>query len=229
MSQEEEIAIPQMIGFEILKKIIIGYLKVGADKEAKSYSEVANVANVGKTNVSLNANFLKSIGILEGKRGRYKLTSLGIEYAQALDWEKADQAKKSLSNLLKDKPLIKKTLGFIDINQPVDKEDLISQIAIFAGVPKEPRYYTGIKGYIDMLVTSGIVKEDKDNKIIRGKPSKVEPAKPIELEKPIPPEKVAPPRRVTLPISLTFNINDDTNIENLKKILTLIKEMFLEE
>jgi hypothetical protein len=46
MSVAEEIVIPQMIGFDKIVKIIIGYLKVGATEEPKSYAEVASISKI---------------------------------------------------------------------------------------------------------------------------------------------------------------------------------------
>ena len=228
MLSEEEIVVPQMVGFEVLTKIIVGYVKVGADKGVKTVSEVAAVAKVAPANVRRNARFLCSLGIIEGTRGRYRLTPEGTKYAQSLDWGKLDEANKLLREILKEKPLVKRTLGFVDINEPVDKEALVSQIAIIAGVGKESRYVTGIRGFVDMLVTSGLLRESTEGRLVSGKPSIIpEEKKPREAYPEIaePPVAIESLKRIVFPVSLNFTINNETDIENLKKMLKAIKEI----
>jgi len=234
LTSEEEIVVPQMVGFEGLTKIIIGYLKVGADKEEKTTSEVGAVANIARANIARNGRFFCSIGVLEGGRGRYKLTPEGTNYAQSLDWGKLDEANKLLREILKGRPLVKRTLGFVDINEPVDRESLVAQIAIIAGVSRQPRYETGIRGFVDMLVTSGLLEESAEGKLVPAKPSKVSRIIPEGKRETYPrieePSVVAieSPRGISFPVSLNFNIDNNTNIENLKKILETIKEVFSE-
>lgn len=230
MSQEEEIVVPQMVGFEGLTKIIIGYLKVGADNEEKIASEVAAVANISANTVSLNGRFLRSIGIIEGRRGHYKFTPEGTRYAQSLDWGKLDEANKILREILKDKPIVKRALGFVDINAPVERETLVSQIAIIAGVSRQARYETGIRGLVDMLVTSGLLEESTDGNLVSGKLPKVPKAIPEEKKVTAEPSvAIELPKPVGFPVSLNININDKTDVENLKKILKAIKEVFSED
>lgn len=231
MSSEEEIAVPQMVGFEGLTKIIIGYLKVGADKEEKTASEVATVANVSATTISLNGRFFRSVGIIEGRRGHYKLTPEGTKYAQSLDWGKLDEANRLLREILKDKPIVKRALGFVDINKPVERETMVSQIAIIAGVSRKARYETGIRGLVDMLVTSGLLEESPEGSLVSGKPPKELTTEEKRLREPYPEPIVAieTPERITFPISLNFNIDTETDIENLKRILKAIKEVFSED
>jgi hypothetical protein len=232
LSNEEEIVIPQMVGFATLSKIIIAYLKVGGDEQEKSYSEVAAMAKVNENNVSLNTKFLCSVGIIEGSAGRFKLTSMGKQYAKSLDWGKLDEANRLLRETLKDKPITKKILGYLDIHQPVSKEDLVSQIALFADVTKEPRFETGIRGFLDMLMTCGLVEEDANGKLISSRERTAEgelPQTPLKEDKewlktmqpPIQEEK-----RITFPITLNLNIDNNTDLERLKTILETIKKVF---
>lgn len=231
LSLEEEIVVPQMVGFEVLTKIIIGYLKVGADREGKTATEVAAVAKVSRDNVARNARFFRSIGIVEGTRGRYKLTSDGTNYAKSLDWGRLDEANKLLRELLKDKPVVKRVVGFVDINEPVSREALVSQVALIAGVSREPRYETGIRGLVDMLVTSDLLEESAEGNIVSGRivkeqmPEKKEPRTVF----PEPTVAIEPPKHVTFPVNLNLNIDNETDIESLKKILKAIKEVLSED
>lgn len=218
-----------MIGFDKLIKIILGYLKVGAAEEPKGYSEVASVANVATNNVSLNSKFFEYIGMLEGARGNYKLTDKGKRYAQALDWGKLAEANAVLRETLKDNVLVKRTLGYVDINQPVTKDDLVSQIAIMSGKARQDRYITGIKGCVEMLVTSGLLESDASGNLTVSKEKKEELVEPhvsrpstFEVSRPTKPPSIG------LPITLSINIDDKTDIDKLKEVLKAIKEIFSE-
>ena len=218
-----------MIGFDKIIKIVIAYLIVGASEEPKGYSEVAKVAKVATNNVRLNAKFLEYIGLLQGERGNYKLTDKGKRYAQALDWGKLAEANYVLRETLKDNELVIKTLGYVDINQPVTKDDLVSQIAIISGKPRESRYITGIRGFVDMLVTSGLLESDAEGNLTMSKEKKEELAE-AEISRPsifkIPP--LAKPSATPLPITLSINVDENTDIEKLKEVLKAIKEIFSE-
>lgn len=165
-SQEQEIAIPQMIGSEKLNNIIIAALKVGADKQEKPYSEIAEMSKISFDNISRNVKFFVSIGIAHSdtSRANFKLTPLGTKYAQALDWGQTANATDALRDCIRDKPLTAKVLGFIGMHQPT-KDELVGQIAIFASAPKEGRFITGINGYIDFLLTSKLIVENSEGKI----------------------------------------------------------------
>lgn len=226
---DEEIIIPEMVGFDKIIKMIIAYLKVGADEEPRSHSEVASVAKVSAGNVRRNAKFLKYIGILEGERGSFKLTDKGKRYAQALDWGKLGEANSILKRTLKDNLLAKRALGYVDINQPVTKDDLISQIAIMSGKGRESRYITGIGGFIEMLVTSGLLESDAGGNLTTSKKeigelpeSRVSRSPSFKVSRPV----ESP--MTSLPITLSINVNDKTDIEKLKEVLKAIKEIFSE-
>jgi len=229
----ETLVVPQMVGFEVLTKIIIAYSKIGGDNEEKSYQEIAAVANVAANNVRLNLRFLGSIGILEGSRGKYKLSSEGAKYARALDWGKLTEANKILRDILSDKPIVKRTLGYVSINKPVDKETLVGQVAVISGVSKNSRFETGIRGFVDMLVTSDLI-EEADGKYVIGKIGEKkeiseEPTKKklVEYSSELAGSHLLKTeRKLQFPITLNFNINNETNVDNLKKILEAIKEIF---
>jgi len=210
-----------MIGFDRLVKIIIGYLKVGAAEEPKSYSEVASVSSVAANNVSINAKFFEYIGMLEGEKGSFKLTERGKKYAQALDWGKLAEANSTLREILKENTLAKKAVAYVDINQPVTKDDLVSQIAIISEKQKRARFITGIKGFVEMLVTSGLLQSDASGNLTTSKEKREE----LVEASPRAPSK---PSAVSLPITLSINVDDKTDISKLKEVLKAIKEVLSE-
>jgi len=232
----EELSVPEMIGFGMLSKIVVASLKVGADEAEKSYVDIATMAKVSVNNISLNSKFLTSIGINEGTRGHMKLTALGKQYAQSLDWGKLDEANKTLREILRDKPLAKKITGYVEMHQPVDRDELVGQIALFSGVPKEPRFETGIRGFVDMLVTCGLLEEESDAKIVAGKMR----GEKSELEEPVKSESIdrrwgqsmlpavtlQEEGQLTFPVTINLDISNDVDIAKLKAILETIKDVF---
>jgi hypothetical protein len=224
----EEIIVPQMIGFDRLVKIIIGYLKVGAAEGPKSYSEVAKVSSVAANNVGLNAKFFEYIGMLEGDKANYRLTEKGKQYAQALDWGKLAEANSTLKEVLKENALAKKALAYVDINQPVKRDDLVSQIAIIADKPKKGRYITGIQGFVEMLVTSGLLQSDSIGILTASKEKREELGEtylPSSLEV----HRATSSSAISLPMTLSINVDDKTDVVKLKEVLKAIKEIFSEQ
>jgi len=230
MISKDEIKIPKMIGFDKLTKIIIAYLKVGGDKVPKGSSEVASMAKVSVQNVSRNTKFLEYVGLLEGIQGNYKLTENGKNYAQALDWGKLGKANSILKETLRNNTLVMKGIGFVDMHQPVSKDDLVSQIALISDKPKKPLYITGIRGFIEMLVTSGLLESDAGGNLTVSKEKKEEIMEAVDS---LPSEvKITQPTKPVmsyLPITLSIKIDNGTDVNKLKEILKVIKDVFQEE
>jgi hypothetical protein len=220
-----------MVGFDKLIKIVIGYLKVGAIDEPRSYSDVASVSGVSANTIGLNAKFFEYIGMLEGTKGSYKLNNNGKRYAQALDWGKLAEANSILRETLKDNELVKRALAYVDMNQPVNRNGLVSQIALISGKPKEDRYTTGIKGFVEMLVTSGLVESDSQENLTVSKQKREEQISfetPVSLPSGVSASQPAKPPTMSLPVTLSLNIDDKTDINKLKEVLRAIKEVLSE-
>lgn len=131
-----------------------------------NYKDIANRTGINPLNVSLNNKFFSSNGfIVEETRGSYKLTEKGFDYAKLLDWGRLIEAGNKLAEILKEAPPFQIAIDYMSINKQATRDDLIAQIATFASVKKTRAYITGINSMIDMLVFSGILKED-DGKLI---------------------------------------------------------------
>jgi hypothetical protein len=164
--------------------------------------------------------------MFEGERGSYKLSNVGKKYAQALDWGKLAEANLILKDTLKNNTLTKKAIAYVEINQPVTKDDLESQIALISQKPKADRWITGIKGFVDMLFTSGLLQSDSNGNITATKEKREETA-----EVSIPPSYTVPPTNrpiPSLPITLSINVDEKTDVGKLKEVLQAIKAIFSE-
>ena len=237
-SSEERACIPESISFDKLNRILIAYLKAGADKKAVSYRDASLRSGVRHIEVSANNKFFLYAGFLtEEGRGRFKLTENGVKYAQLLDWGRLDEAKDSLREILKECSLINIILDYVTINNRVPRDDLRRKIGTDAQVSRARRFTVGINALIDMLVFSGLLQEE-DEILMRGKeiaeralPTKEKtvtttrpPFRGLEVPTPL-----GKPKEVSMPISLTVNVSDVTDIQKLREILRAIKEELLEK
>ena len=226
---ESRLRVPQMLGLEALTRVIVAYIIAGADEKEVDYETVSQLSGVASDNIRRNASFYEFIGLLEGGRGKYRLTELGKLYAQALNWGRIKDAATFLRKGIRDNDLVSRTLGYIDLNEPVTKDDLISRIAMIANVTNATRYRTGINGFIDMLISVELLKEDEKGNIVSSKPS------PTEVEMELGPVKFEDefekkPTKFEVPISITLNIDvKDLDAETLKQLLKTIKEALTEQ
>lgn len=226
MSESEEaILVPQMIGLDLLQKIIIAYFKAGGDKVEKSNEEIAQISGVSQNNISSNNKFFASIGLLEGSRGAYKLTQGGAEYAKALDWGRLNEAQAVLRRTIKDKTLVVRTIGYVDLNKPVNKDDLVGKIANTAGVKNEPRFSVGIRAFVELLILSGLLAEDKDGNVIAAEKDFIGESIPLKRIVEIPQEEED--AQNVFPVNITIAIDNNTDIEKLKSMLKAIREVLL--
>jgi len=223
---EEVIAVPQMIGLDLLQKIIIAYFKAGGDKGEKSNEEISQISGVSPNNISVNNRFFASIGLLEGSRGSYKLTQGGAEYARALDWGRLNEAQAVLRKTIKDKTLVVRTIGYVELNKPVKKDDLVGKIANIAGVKNEPRFSVGIRAFVELLILSGLLAEDKDANVIAAGNYFIGESIPLKPIVEIIPKEEEVAQNV-FPVNITIAIDNTTDIEKLKSMLKAIREVLL--
>jgi hypothetical protein len=246
INDDVAISVPQMVNLDSLIKIVIAYSKAGGSQREVTTKEVAQISGLDPSNVGLNNKFFASIGLIEGRRGAYKLTSAGSSYAQALDWGRLEEAQIILRRTIKDKPLVQKTVSFVELNKPVSKEVLIAKVAGFASVPNEPRFSTGIKAFVEMLTLTKLLQESKEGSLETG--VRDEPKKPdadiivssdkgnlvtietkswndfIDVSK----RQLnrQPILREPLTLTLTLNIDNNTDPERLKQLVRAIREAF---
>lgn len=244
MTNETAIIVPQMVNLDSLTKIIVAYEKAGGGQKEVSSKEVAEISGLDPNSVGLNNKFFVSIGLLEGKKGEYKLTHEGLEYAQALDWGRLEEAQSLLRKIIKDKPLVQKTVSYVELNKPVQKDDLIAKIAIFANVPNQARYSTGIKAFVEMLTLSKIF-EEKDGSLIpiaREEPKEkvvsnlekkteidIQPKSYEDWKSVFEKMKKVDTSKPFLGFNVTINIDNNTDPEKLRQIIKVIKDAALSQ
>jgi hypothetical protein len=228
-SQEEKVYIPEAVTFETLNRILKAYLRAGAYEKPVSYKDAANRSGVHPTVVSSNNKFLVSSGFLtEGGRGTFKLSEKATRYVQLLDWEKMEEAKEPLKELLPESPFVKQILDYVNINKKVTKEDLMTKIISILGLPKKSRYTAGVNSLFEMLTFSGLLQEE-DGTYSSGKQLATSEKLPT-ITKPIdlPSSATVVAKKPTIPITVSLMIDEKTDVEQLKKVLRALREVLQE-
>jgi len=226
--QREERNIPENVTFETLNRILLAYLRAGAFEHPVNYQEAAVRSGVNRTIVSLNDKFLVSAGFLnEEGRGTFRLTEKAVRYAQLLDWNKTEEAREPLREILPEYAYVKSLLDFVTINKKVTRDELITHIITDLRIQRGARYTTGMNALLDMLTFSGLLKEEDGSfsavRFEKGMLKALQPERPA----PIPtsePEKMGAP----IPISVSVMVDENTSLEKLKAIIKAVKEALQE-
>lgn len=221
---KEEIQVPRRADMTQLNKIIMGYLSAGADTEPVNFNEVAERTGIARTTVSLNNSFLVSSGFLtQEKRGYFRLTENGAKYAQFISWGRLEDAREPLQAIVNGYPLFKKINDYVRINPDVTREDLVSRVAAITGVPKKAGYVRGMNAVVDLLLFSGLLKEEDER--ISSLERKV--VKPIERVSAVPEvERKTFGTEIAFPINVTINVSEDTSKDKFKELMEVIREVF---
>lgn len=239
---EERICVPESVSFDKLNRILIAYLKAGADEKTVSYRDASIRSGVSHVNVSANNKFFVYAGFLmEEGRGRFRLTEDGAKYAQLMDWGRLEEAKEQLGKILRGCSLVKIILDYVSLQNEVTRDDLRRKIGSAAHVTRTGRFKIGINALTDMIVFSGLLDEEGDMLKIGMQEVEVvteEEGKEIapglfSLRKYVSEHPIrgltVKPKEISIPISLTINVTDATDVVKLREILRAIKEELLEE
>ena len=185
--------------------------------------------------VSRNNTFFVTSGFLtREKSGFYKLTDLGNKYAHSLDWGRLDDAKSQLRNILKEYKLMQIITEYIHIKGGIILDELVSRIAVIASVRRTKARVKGIKAFVDLSLFSNLLIQNNDL-ITVNKTIYYDKVKMISIndetddglnDKKKSEIKTHTMKSVNYPININININDFSNLENLREVLLMIKQIF---
>jgi hypothetical protein len=151
----EEFPLPSS-SYKELIKIIRAYGRIGTEA---SLGDVSKLAVMGETSVSGNNKFLIALGII--KAGQKKaITPLGAELAKALDHEMPDEIASKWRAVVNATDFLERVIAAVRIRKTMDEASLESHVAYSAGQPKTPAVATGARTVVDILITSGLLKEE---------------------------------------------------------------------
>jgi hypothetical protein len=200
-----------------------------------TYKDLAISAGIHPVYMSQCLSAAKEVGLTEyaGKRGLYKLSSKGNDYARHLSYGENDKAKHILRNLLLEKPQWTQILKFLKISYKQERSalSLVADVEGKLGKHWSQRLrntyasaYTSVLEFAGLIEKSGnsIVSQITDN--IEQEPSEqqimsAEPSKPDLSSKAAIPEGYA---EFSIPES--FKIFVCKNIDSLKFFESQIKD-----
>jgi len=151
----EEFSLPSS-SYKELIKIIRAYGRIGTEA---SLADVSKLAVMGETSVSGNNKFLIALGIIKGGKKK-AITPLGDELAKALDHELPDEIASKWRAVVNATDFLERVIAAVRIRKTMDWASLESHVAYSAGQPKTPGVATGARTVVDILTTSGLLKEE---------------------------------------------------------------------
>jgi hypothetical protein len=152
---EDKFKLPRS-SYEELSKIIRAY---GRTTKPSSLDEISKLTGINKTGVSANNAFLVNIGVIEG--GNLKLpTEKGTQLALALEHEIPDEITKIWRKIVDENEFLNKMVQAVGVRKGMDVSHLENHIAFSAGESKSKEVMTGSRAVIDILRSSGLVKQD---------------------------------------------------------------------
>ena len=161
---QEKLKLPRS-SYEELCKIIKAY---GRLEQPGPLEQVTTLSGIGKTNVSANNFFLTTVGIIQGGKMK-EATPLGRELAQALEHNIPETISGKWREVVQKSDFLNKMALAVKIRNGMEASSLETHIAYSAGEPKSSSVMTGARAVIDILRSSGLVREEGD-KIVPGEP-----------------------------------------------------------
>ncbi|MCJ7497560.1 MAG: hypothetical protein MUO78_05445 [candidate division Zixibacteria bacterium] len=218
----EKFSLPES-SFNVVKQIIRAAFKCAPQQGSITLDEIAQTAALHRTLVSSNNKFLKSIGVLQGTK-TFEMTDIGRELGLAIDHSDTNLSEQTLRKIVKSNEFLLRMLDAIRIRGSMETESFTSHIAISAGVPKEPRFLTGARTIIDLLLEANLLEKEDDTLKAKEEVSKDIRFTPETLEKEeseLPPAKETP--GMTKPI-VNINININLSFEELRENVDLLRQ-----
>lgn len=151
-------------GYDVIVRIIKGYLHAGADKDAVSVSSVADTTAMKRPNISANNKFLLAMGIIERVGKGYKLSQDGLHLAKILDFYDDDtiEVREAWKNLVEKNEFLQRVTAAVKVRGSMDVEAFARHIALTSGAPNKRHYLTGARTVITILQLAGEVNEADD-------------------------------------------------------------------
>lgn len=162
-------AIPKRVGLDDIKDILKAYYVEGAHNEPVSTQAVEDTAQLSDR-VGRQTGFLEEVGLIEKAGQQRVLTDSGEEIAEALMGGGEEQAKVRMRELLTDWDFTSKIQGFVQMQGPVEYNQLIEYITANAKSDDE----RGKDTLINTLLWADILDESEDSLYSVAKPKSAE-------------------------------------------------------
>jgi hypothetical protein len=148
-----------MSSWPMLKQIIRAYGQV-QDVETPTVDAVAEYANVHRSVVSSNNNFLREIGIVS--REENKPTPLGANLAATLVMENDTLIAEALQDVVRAHPSLNQWVGMVRARGSMKVEHLKGIIALAGNVTDKTKQSVSARAIIDLLQESKLIQVNDD-------------------------------------------------------------------
>ena len=151
-------------GYKLLRLILIGYLHEGGrDRKGSGPTDVGRATGLDQTVVSRNNAPLAALGLLESAEGRkWRLTEGGEAVARAMEYEAAEELSGALGGVLRNNEYVRRVVTFVRARREVAEDQLVSHMALSAGVKRTAEFLTGARALLELLLVGGILEYDGD-------------------------------------------------------------------
>jgi hypothetical protein len=155
-------ALPDKLSFERLGELLKAY--VVASQKGKipvSYKEVGKLS-VSPANVSKNNKFFEETGFIqkvEGERGKYIPTLNAIDIIENLNWDKEEEAKKILRNLLMKTWFWSLVNNLLLVQNHRSEDEIIKNLGQEVGADPK-KHIAALKILVEYLYYSELLKQD---------------------------------------------------------------------
>lgn len=238
--------------FDYHIQAIKAYAALSPDgKKALRFTDFQGLINYHVQLVSGLNKFFEYMGLIEqekGKAGYYRPTENALKFMNFLNWKQQTQAVEVLRPLVEKSWFWQSAKVLFVMKEKVTEDDLLTKLGVDAGA--DPKVHlNSLKSLIDYLVYANLIIKSDDgtyklsgtanisnssdnasalgqHKEQQGRPSSAvaHQQSNVSAQNSISPDLVY--ANSIQPIQLSFNINGDTDIEKLKEILKVIREVF---
>jgi hypothetical protein len=230
MAEEKNLYLPGS-SWETVKKIIRAFY-AAQNEESPRVEDIAKLAGVPRPVVSMNNNFLRSVGIV--RQDGWKLTDLGIRYAMGLARDNSSLATENLSAAVRLNPVLNQLLNLLRARGTMKPDSFKAEIMILLDLHEDSRQIPFIRPLLDMLNESGIVQVSDEGVSLResdlGPKSRVSTVEnKMGSPKPLEKERHDPVTGIRLPLPLGpgrlayIELPDGWDQKELPKLLKILE------
>ena len=158
MPEDKKLALPGS-SWDTVKKIVRAYL-AASNVDSLSVRAIARLAGVHRPVVSMNNNFLRSVGIV--RLDDWKLTEIGTRYATGLEMGNDSMASESLAEAALGNPVISQLIGIVRARGELKVETFKGETLIRLGIAAQSRQAQFVKPLLDMLQEAKLIKVSDD-------------------------------------------------------------------
>ena len=158
MPEEKLLALPGS-SWDTAKKIIRAFYAVQNEENPK-LEGIARYAAVPRPVISMNNNFLRSVGFV--RDDQWKLTEKGLRYATALQMNNPSMASETLGELLRANPIINQLLRLLMARGEMKADTFRAELILRLGVSPTDRRVAFVKPLLEMLQEGELIHIDGD-------------------------------------------------------------------